>query len=287
MFERFTERARQVVVIAQDIARQHRHPAIGADHLLMACFAEEEGVASRVLTELGFDLASAGKWLIDRHADEALESASSGQTPFTPRAKKALEMSLREALAIGHNYIGTEHVLLGLVREAVDAAGDDRVPASPAGVLLEVQGITGEQIKTAVIQMLSNIEQGHRDRPKPVYDMEDPDVLQSATREHDRLRGEANLLGQVVGQLAASVASGNTKVRVDDATKLSRINTRRAPFLRPNPTFTVQDLQDIGDVALSSIDIVGLTDEYRDGYRQLANSISNLLNLVARDTRTA
>ena len=114
MFERFTERARQVVVYAQDEARALKHNYIGTEHLLLGLLREEEGPAARVLAGLDITVKEV-RTQVTRIVGEG-EEAASGQIPFTPRAKKALELSLREALSLGHNYIGTEHVLLGLVR---------------------------------------------------------------------------------------------------------------------------------------------------------------------------
>jgi ATP-dependent Clp protease ATP-binding subunit ClpC len=115
VFERFTERARQVVVLAQDEARLLKHNYIGTEHILLGLLREEEGLAARVLESLEItieEVRGAVAQLIGQ-GDEV----TMGQIPFTPRAKKVLEFSLKEALAMNHNYIGTEHVLLGLVRE--------------------------------------------------------------------------------------------------------------------------------------------------------------------------
>ena len=114
MFERFTERARQVVVYAQDEARALKHNYIGTEHLLLGLLREEEGPAARVLE--GLDIAGEEvRAQVTRIVGEG-EQLPSGQIPFTPNARKVLELSLREALSLGHRYIGTEHVLLGLVR---------------------------------------------------------------------------------------------------------------------------------------------------------------------------
>ena len=115
MFERFTERARQVVVLAQDEARALRHNYIGTEHLLLGLLREEEGVAARVLEGLDVSLEEV-RAQVARIVGEG-EEVATGQIPFTPRAKKVLELALREALSLGHNYIGTEHILLGLARE--------------------------------------------------------------------------------------------------------------------------------------------------------------------------
>lgn len=116
MFERFTERARQVVVLAQDESRALGHDYIGTEHLLLGLMREEEGLAARVLESLDVTLEQARAQVFSV-VGRGESAAAGGQIPFTPRAKRVLELSLREALALGHNHIGTEHVLLGLVRE--------------------------------------------------------------------------------------------------------------------------------------------------------------------------
>lgn len=115
MFERFTERARQVVVLAQDEARALKHNYIGTEHLLLGLLREEEGIASRILEAKGItvDVVRARVRALVGEGNEVVE----GKVPYTPRARKVLELSLREALSLGHNYIGTEHILLALGRE--------------------------------------------------------------------------------------------------------------------------------------------------------------------------
>jgi ATP-dependent Clp protease ATP-binding subunit ClpA len=120
MFERFTDRARRVVVLSQEEARLLGHNYIGTEHILLGLVHEGEGVGARSLEALGVDLAK-----VRRKVEEIIGEADgqpSGHIPFTPRAKKVLELSLREALQLGHNHIGTEHVLLGLVREGEGVA---------------------------------------------------------------------------------------------------------------------------------------------------------------------
>ena len=115
MFERFTDRARQVVVLAQDEARSLGHDWIGTEHLLLGLLREEEGIAARVLEQRRIYLEAVRSRLAEIAAPS--EALSTGQIPFTPRAKRVLEHSLREAQVLGHDWIGTEHVLLGLLRE--------------------------------------------------------------------------------------------------------------------------------------------------------------------------
>ncbi len=115
MFERFTERSRQVVVLAQDEARMLNHDHIGTAHLLLGLMREEAGVAARVLHEAGLDVVAVREQV--RGVIGEGDAVSVGQIPFSPGAKAALEAGLRESLSVGHNFIGTEHILLGLIRE--------------------------------------------------------------------------------------------------------------------------------------------------------------------------
>jgi ATP-dependent Clp protease ATP-binding subunit ClpC len=115
MFERFTDRARRTVVLAQEEARMLQHNYIGTEHLLLGLIHEGEGVAAKALESLGIGLDA-----VRQQVEEIIgrgQHAPSGHIPFTPRAKKVLELGLREAIQLGHNYIGTEHILLGLIRE--------------------------------------------------------------------------------------------------------------------------------------------------------------------------
>ena len=120
MFERFTDRARRVVVLAQEEARLLNHNYIGTEHLLLGMLSESEGVAAEVLQRLGVSLEVA-RSEVEQIVGQG-QRAPTGHIPFTPRAKKVLELSLREALQLGHNYIGTEHILLGLIREGEGVA---------------------------------------------------------------------------------------------------------------------------------------------------------------------
>ena len=116
MFERFTDRARRVVVLAQDEARMLNHNYIGTEHILLGLIHEGDGVAAKALESLGISL-QAVRAQVEEIIGRGPEPPPAGHIPFTPRAKKVLELSLREALQLGHTYIGTEHILLGLIRE--------------------------------------------------------------------------------------------------------------------------------------------------------------------------
>ena len=120
MFERFTDRARRAVELAQEEARRLNHNYIGTEHILLGLIREGEGVAAKALESLGISL-EAVRQQVEKIIGRG-QQAPSGHIPFTPRAKKVLELSLREAKALGHNYIGTEHILLGLIREGSGVA---------------------------------------------------------------------------------------------------------------------------------------------------------------------
>jgi ATP-dependent Clp protease ATP-binding subunit ClpC len=143
LFERFTERARQVVVLAQDEARALKHNYIGTEHILLGLLREEEGLAARVLESLDITVEEV-RAQVARIVGQG-DEVTTGQIPFTPRAKKVLELALREALSLGHNYIGTEHILLGLVRENEGVA---------ARILLDFDA-DAEKIRNEIIRMLS------------------------------------------------------------------------------------------------------------------------------------
>src|SRR5881409_3058538 len=142
MFERFTDRARRVVVLAQEEARMLNHNYIGTEHILLGLIHEGEGVAAKALESLGISLEG-----VRQQVEEIIgqgQQAPSGHIPLTPRAKKVLELSLREALQLGHNYIGTEHILLGLIREGEGVA---------AQVLVKL-GADLNRVRQQVIQLL-------------------------------------------------------------------------------------------------------------------------------------
>ena len=146
MFERFTDRARRVVVLAQEEARMLNHNYIGTEHILLGLIHEGEGVAAKALESLGISLEG-----VRAQVEEIIgqgQQAPSGHIPFTPRAKKVLELSLREALQLGHNYIGTEHILLGLIREGEGVA---------AQVLVKL-GADLNRVRQSVIQLLSGYQ---------------------------------------------------------------------------------------------------------------------------------
>src|SRR3954465_1607932 len=146
MFERFTDRARRVVVLAQEEARMLSHNYIGTKHILLGLIHEGEGVAAKSLESLDISLEA-----VRAQVEEIIgqgQQAPSGHIPFTPRAKKVLELSLREALQLGHSYIGTEHILLGLIREGEGVAAQ----------VLQKLGADLNRVRQQVIQLLSGYQ---------------------------------------------------------------------------------------------------------------------------------
>jgi ATP-dependent Clp protease ATP-binding subunit ClpA len=179
MFERFTDRARRVVVLAQEEARMLNHNYIGTEHILLGLIHEGEGVAAKALESLGISLEA-----VRQQVEEIIgqgQQAPSGHIPFTPRAKKVLELSLREALQLGHNYIGTEHILLGLIREGEGVA---------AQVLVKL-GADLNRVRQQVIQLLH----GRRG--------EEPEGADVARRERGLLSGVVARVNAIDSRLSA------------------------------------------------------------------------------------
>lgn len=146
MFERFTDRARRVVVLAQNEARELKHNYIGTEHLILGILAESEGIAAQALHS--FNISPE---LVRTQVETIIgmgQQAPAGHIPYTPRAKKVLELSLREALQLGHNYIGTEHILLGLIREGEGVAAQ----------VLTGQGLELNAVRRKVIHLITGID---------------------------------------------------------------------------------------------------------------------------------
>jgi ATP-dependent Clp protease ATP-binding subunit ClpC len=187
MFERFTARARRAVVDAQEEARELNHNYIGTEHLLLGLMREPESVAARALQELKISQDAVRERVIQIIGRGKQEQ--SGHIPFTPRAKKVLELSLREALQLSHNYIGTEHILLGLIREGEGVA---------AQVLVKLGGNLGV-VREKVIELIpaaaENVEFTERLRPVGAAPMEG--ILGQLTAIGDRLDIIAARLGAI------------------------------------------------------------------------------------------
>jgi ATP-dependent Clp protease ATP-binding subunit ClpC len=193
VFERFTERARQVVVLAQDEARALKHGYIGTEHILLGLLREEEGLAARVLASLDVSVDSV-RAQVARIVGQG-DAVPAGQIPFTPRTKKVLELALREARALGHKYIGTEHVLLGLVREGEGVA---------MRVLLEV-GADADSIRGRVLNALSGVEPRVTAEARS-YPLASPQVIDTITSPATEARRDAREWPLVVAIVAAAAS---------------------------------------------------------------------------------
>src|SRR5438128_6825181 len=188
MFERFTDRARRVVVLAQEEARMLNHNYIGTEHILLGLIHEGEGVAAKALESLGISLEA-----VRQQVEEIIgqgQAAPTGHIPFTPRAKKVLELSLREALQLGHNYIGTEHILLGLIREGEGVAAQ----------VLQKLGADLNRVRQQVIHLL----QGYSGEAESVMSElpvgGDPrQILPELAQQGRRARDLAERLARVLG----------------------------------------------------------------------------------------
>jgi ATP-dependent Clp protease ATP-binding subunit ClpC len=156
LFERFTERSRQIVVLAQDEARALGHNYIGTEHILLGLLREEEGLAARVLESLDITVEEVREQ-VERVVGRG-DNAVTGQIPFTPRAKRVLELALGEALTLGHSYIGTEHVLLGIARENSGVA---------SRILLDFDA-EADKIRAAVIGVLGGMPPGDAVQLEPM-----------------------------------------------------------------------------------------------------------------------
>ena len=236
LFERFTERARQVVVLAQDEARALKHNYIGTEHILLGLLREEEGLAARVLESLDITVEEV-RAQVARIVGQG-DEVTTGQIPFTPRAKKVLELALREALSLGHNYIGTEHILLGLVRENEGVA---------ARILLDFDA-DAEKIRNEIIRMLSG--PGRRQSGASV-----------APGEKTK---SSKLLDQFGRNFTKQAHEGKLDPVVGRQTEIERImqilsrRQKNNPVLIGEPgvgktTIMIQAIRSAGGIALSSI----------------------------------
>jgi ATP-dependent Clp protease ATP-binding subunit ClpA len=223
MFERFTDRARRVVVLAQEEARLLNHNYIGTEHVLLGLIHEGEGVAAKALESLGIKLEA-----VRREVEQTIgrgKQSQSGHIPFTPRAKKALELSLREALQLNHNYIGTEHILLGLIREGEGVA---------AQVLIRLGGDL-DRVRQQVIELLHGQEAAGRESSRPFgagRAWERTEVLKALNAIHERLSAIERHLGITKPPAGeAGAAAGGTAAAAAGASAGDRAEAGAAPGL--------------------------------------------------------
>lgn len=179
MFERFTERARRVIVLAQDEARLLHHDQIGAEHLLLGLVRVGEGVAVRVFGLVGAE-PQALRQAVEEHVEPGQSARTAGEIPFAPEAKTVLELALREAIELGHRHIGTEHILLGVLRQGESVAAD----------VLERHGMEYEQVRERVLELTSK---------GPGV----PAALREAVRNQERLDRVEAQLAEVSARLDA------------------------------------------------------------------------------------
>jgi ATP-dependent Clp protease ATP-binding subunit ClpC len=218
VFERFTERARQVIVLAQDESRGLRHGFIGTEHLLLGLLRVEEGIASRVLVGLGVDVVEV-RAQVREIVGEGADPVATGEIPFTPRAKRVLELTLQEALALEHDYIGTEHILLGLVDENGGVASS----------ILDQFGADAATVRNEVLQTLSGsgAAAGETRVPDDV-ELTSPPLAQEVVDEIARLSAEKErLIEQHAFDDAARIGDRESRLR-RPAAALVRAWNRRA-----------------------------------------------------------
>ena len=219
MFERFTDRARRVVVLAQEEARLLNHSYIGTEHILLGLIHEGEGVAAKAMESLGISLEA-----VRSQVEEIIGqggSSPSGHIPFTPRAKKVLELSLREALQLGHNYIGTEHILLGLIREGEGVA---------AQVLVKL-GADLSRVRQQVIQLLSGYQGGQGKGTEPQASGQQP----GAPKEEQGDKGNSQILDQFGRNLTQLAREKKLDPMIGRARELERVMQILSRRTKNNP----------------------------------------------------
>ncbi len=212
MFERFTDRARRVVVLAQDEAKMLNHNYIGTEHILLGLIHEGEGVAAKALEQMGISLEA-----VREQVEEVIghgQTQPTGHIPFTPRAKKVLELSLREALQMNHSYIGTEHILLGLIREGEGVA---------ASVLIKL-GADLNRVRNTVLQLLSGYQGGNEGQP-----------ITSGAPEMGESRSSATVLDQFGRNLTQAARENRLDPVIGRQTEIERVMTVLSRRTKNNP----------------------------------------------------
>src|SRR6187399_2183891 len=223
MFERFTDRARRVVVLAQEEARLLNHSYIGTEHILLGLIHEGEGVAAKALESLSISLEA-----VRNQVEEIIGqggSSPSGHIPFTPRAKKVLELSLREALQLGHNYIGTEHILLGLIREGEGVA---------AQVLVKL-GADLSRVRQQVIQLLSGYQGPAGSTGGTGRTEQAPAGVGASSKEADEKGGNSQILDQFGRNLTQAAREGALDPVIGRTRELERVMQILSRRTKNNP----------------------------------------------------
>jgi ATP-dependent Clp protease ATP-binding subunit ClpC len=256
MFERFTDRARQVVVLAQEEARALQHDYIGTEHILLGLIHEGNGVAARALTALGIDHEAVRQRVIGITGRGA--KAPAGHIPFTPRAKKVLQLALREALQFGHNYIGTEHILLGLIRE-----GD-----GVAAQVLTAMGCDHGRVRREVTELLGQQPGG----PGPLAEIDPPGKAGRGTRKAlTRVISRLEAIEVRLSALEKRVGTGPdlhdldeqiSQVREDKEAAINAQDFERAAQIRDRELeLTTERTARRDDWASAHLDLPSLSDE--------------------------
>jgi len=207
-FRRFTDRARRAVYLATEEARLLRHGHVGTEHLLLGLVYEGEGLAAKALDALGLSLEEVRRQVIEITGRG--QDTPAGRIPFTPRAKKALELSLREALALGHNYIGTEHLLLGLLREEHGLAAR----------LLTGLGAGHDRVREQVIALLNQREQANREAQQACQAI--PAELADTAEQLDQVRAQKEAALDAEDFEAAKALRDREKQLLADKQRLER-----------------------------------------------------------------
>src|SRR6187399_1023761 len=223
MFERFTDRARRVVVLAQEEARMLNHNYIGTEHILLGLIHEGEGVAAKALESLNISLEA-----VRQQVEEIIgqgQAAPTGHIPFTPRAKKVLELSLREALQLGHNYIGTEHILLGLIREGEGVAAQ----------VLQKLGADLNRVRQTVIQLLSGYTGGKGEQVAAGGTAEAPSGVGASSKEADEKGGNSQILDQFGRNLTQAAREGALDPVIGRTRELERVMQILSRRTKNNP----------------------------------------------------
>ncbi|MGB3955700.1 MAG: ATP-dependent Clp protease ATP-binding subunit [Brooklawnia sp.] len=213
MFERFTDRARRVVVLAQDEAKMLNHNYIGTEHILLGLIHEGEGVAAKALEQMGISLEA-----VRAQVEEVIghgQTQPTGHIPFTPRAKKVLELSLREALQMNHSYIGTEHILLGLIREGEGVAADTLIKL----------GADLNRVRNTVLQLLSGYQSSTEGQP----------ITSGAPEMGETPRGGTTVLDQFGRNLTQAARENRLDPVIGRQTEIERVMTVLSRRTKNNP----------------------------------------------------